>query len=52
MARTSSAGPRSLWLLIFFLVPLVTMLSLSPQTCDPVTLGLHDDLELRASSAT
>jgi spermidine/putrescine transport system permease protein len=33
------AAPASLWLLVFFLVPLVTMLSLSVQTCDPFTLA-------------
>jgi spermidine/putrescine transport system permease protein len=32
-------APAGLWLAIFFLVPLVTMLSLSLQTCDPVTLA-------------
>ena len=31
--------PAGVWLLIFFLVPLVTMLSLSLQTCDPFTLA-------------
>jgi spermidine/putrescine transport system permease protein len=31
--------PAGLWLLAFFLVPLVTMLSLSLQTCDPITLA-------------
>ena len=31
--------PAGLWLVIFFLVPLVTMLSLSLQTCDPITLA-------------
>jgi spermidine/putrescine transport system permease protein len=31
--------PAGVWLLVFFLVPLVTMLSLSLQTCDPVTLA-------------
>jgi len=31
--------PAGLWLAIFFLVPLVTMLSLSLQTCDPFTLA-------------
>ncbi len=31
--------PAGLWLVIFFLVPLVTMLSLSLQTCDPLTLA-------------
>jgi len=31
--------PAGLWLFIFFLVPLVTMLSLSLQTCDPITLA-------------
>jgi spermidine/putrescine transport system permease protein len=33
------AAPGGLWLLIFFLVPMVTMLSLSTQTCDPITLA-------------
>jgi spermidine/putrescine transport system permease protein len=33
------AAPAALWLLIFFLIPLVTMLSLSIQTCDPLTLA-------------
>ena len=33
------AAPASLWLFVFFLVPLVTMLSLSVQTCDPFTLA-------------
>ena len=32
-------GPAVLWLAVFFLVPLVTMLSLSVQTCDSVTLA-------------
>jgi spermidine/putrescine transport system permease protein len=32
-------GPAALWLAIFFIVPLFTMLSLSLQTCDPVTLA-------------
>ena len=32
-------GPAVLWLVVFFLVPLVTMLSLSVQTCDSVTLA-------------
>ncbi len=32
-------GPAVLWLVVFFLVPLVTMLSLSIQTCDSVTLA-------------
>ena len=31
--------PAGLWLVIFFLIPLVTMLSLSLQTCDPITLA-------------
>jgi spermidine/putrescine transport system permease protein len=31
--------PAGLWLLIFFLVPLITMLSLSLQTCDTITLA-------------
>ena len=31
--------PAGLWLVIFFLVPLITMLSLSLQTCDPITLA-------------
>jgi spermidine/putrescine transport system permease protein len=30
-------GPGFLWLLLFFLVPLVTILSLSTQTCDAIT---------------
>ena len=30
-------GPALLWLVVFFLVPLVTMLSLSVQTCDSIT---------------
>jgi spermidine/putrescine transport system permease protein len=29
--------PAGLWLLVFFLIPLVVMLSLSLQTCDPAT---------------
>jgi spermidine/putrescine transport system permease protein len=33
--------PGGLWLLAFFLVPLVTMLSLSLQTCDPLTLACN-----------
>lgn len=33
------AGPAGIWLLVFFLVPLVTMLSLSLQTCDTLTLA-------------
>jgi len=32
-------APGFLWLLIFFLIPLVTILSLSTQTCDPITLA-------------
>jgi spermidine/putrescine transport system permease protein len=32
-------GPAALWLVIFFLVPLFTLLSLSLQTCDPNTLA-------------
>jgi spermidine/putrescine transport system permease protein len=32
-------GPAVLWLVVFFLVPLVTMLSLSVQTCDSVTFA-------------
>jgi spermidine/putrescine transport system permease protein len=32
-------APAGLWLALFFLVPLVTMLSLSLQTCDPLTLA-------------
>jgi len=32
-------GPAILWLVVFFLVPLVTMLSLSIQTCDTFTLA-------------
>jgi spermidine/putrescine transport system permease protein len=32
-------APASLWLTAFFVVPLVTMLSLSLQTCDPLTLA-------------
>lgn len=32
-------APAWLWLTIFFLVPLFTMLSLSLQTCDPFTLA-------------
>jgi spermidine/putrescine transport system permease protein len=32
-------SPAALWLTVFFLVPLVTMLSLSLQTCDPLTLA-------------
>jgi len=32
-------GPAVLWLVVFFLVPLVTMLSLSVQTCDSITLA-------------
>jgi len=32
-------APASLWLTVFFVVPLVTMLSLSLQTCDPLTLA-------------
>jgi spermidine/putrescine transport system permease protein len=32
-------APASLWLVVFFVVPLVTMLSLSLQTCDPLTLA-------------
>ncbi len=31
--------PANLWLAVFFVVPLFTMLSLSLQTCDPVTLA-------------
>lgn len=31
--------PAALWLAVFFIVPLVTMLSLSLQTCDPLTLA-------------
>ena len=31
--------PAALWLSIFFLVPLITMLSLSLQTCNPITLA-------------
>lgn len=33
------AAPAGLWLVAFFLVPLVTLLSLSLQTCDPLTLA-------------
>lgn len=32
-------APAGLWLVIFFLVPLITMLSLSLQTCDPITFA-------------
>jgi spermidine/putrescine transport system permease protein len=32
-------GPAALWLVIFFVVPLFTLLSLSLQTCDPVSLA-------------
>ncbi len=32
-------APASLWLALFFVVPMFTMLSLSLQTCDPVTLA-------------
>jgi spermidine/putrescine transport system permease protein len=32
-------GPAILWLGVFFLIPLVTMLSLSIQTCDSITLA-------------
>jgi spermidine/putrescine transport system permease protein len=32
-------APATLWLAVFFVVPLFTMLSLSIQTCDPVTLA-------------
>jgi spermidine/putrescine transport system permease protein len=32
-------SPAGLWLTLFFLVPLVTLLSLSLQTCDPLTLA-------------
>jgi spermidine/putrescine transport system permease protein len=32
-------GPAALWLVIFFVVPLFTLLSLSLQTCDPTTLA-------------
>ena len=32
-------APGFLWLLIFFLIPMVTMLSLATQTCDPITLA-------------
>jgi spermidine/putrescine transport system permease protein len=32
-------GPAVLWLTVFFLIPLITMLSLSIQTCDIVTLA-------------
>jgi len=34
-------SPAGLWLLIFFVVPFFTMLSLSLQTCDSVTLACH-----------
>jgi spermidine/putrescine transport system permease protein len=33
------SAPGGLWLLIFFLIPMITMLSLSTQTCDPITLA-------------
>ena len=32
-------APATLWLLIFFVIPLITMLSLSTQTCDVITLA-------------
>jgi spermidine/putrescine transport system permease protein len=32
-------GPAALWLVVFFIVPLFTLLSLSLQTCDPNTLA-------------
>jgi spermidine/putrescine transport system permease protein len=32
-------GPAGLWLVVFFIVPLFTLLSLSLQTCDPITLA-------------
>lgn len=32
-------GPAGVWLLVFFIVPLVTLLSLSLQTCDTLTLA-------------
>jgi spermidine/putrescine transport system permease protein len=32
-------GPAILWLVVFFLVPLITMVSLSIQTCDTFTLA-------------
>ena len=32
-------APAGLWLIVFFVVPLITMLSLSLQTCDAVTLA-------------
>lgn len=32
-------APAGMWLAVFFLVPLVTMLSLSLQTCNPITLA-------------
>jgi spermidine/putrescine transport system permease protein len=32
-------GPAILWLVVFFLIPLVTMLSLSIQTCNSITLA-------------
>jgi spermidine/putrescine transport system permease protein len=32
-------GPAILWLAVFFLIPLVTMLSLSIQTCNSITLA-------------
>jgi spermidine/putrescine transport system permease protein len=32
-------SPAMLWLLVFFVIPLVTMLSLSIQTCDSITLA-------------
>jgi spermidine/putrescine transport system permease protein len=32
-------APAGLWLVVFFVVPLVTMLSLSLQTCDSITLA-------------
>jgi spermidine/putrescine transport system permease protein len=35
------SAPASLWLTLFFIVPLFTMLSLSVQTCDPFTLACN-----------
>ncbi len=32
-------APAGLWLIVFFVVPMVTMLSLALQTCDPFTLA-------------
>lgn len=34
-------APAGLWLVVFFVVPLITMLSLSLQTCDAITLACN-----------